>query len=502
DGRGQRDRLLRLARMAEGLRGPEHDAKLRGAITHVRSLVDDGVHPILFCRFIPTAEYVAAELRKALPSTVEVAAVTGTLPPAEREERVRLLGEKPKRVLVATDCLSEGINLQEHFNAVVHYDLSWNPTRHEQREGRVDRFGQSSPTVRALTYYGSDNLVDGLVLRVLLRKHVAIRNSLGISVPVPATAQDVVQALMRGLMLQGPSYAHQLSLFGNAEDVSRDLHARWDQVADRERQSRTLFAQRTIDPSEVAREWQAMSEAVGTGTDVRRFLKDAVLMHGGAVREDGRTLFLNLKEAHGLRQAAGEVESVQACFELPAPDGATYLTRTHPLVEGMAGYVLNAALDPLTEGVARRCGAVRTRAVSERTTLLLVRLRYHIQAVSRGHPDAELLAEDCLTLAYTGDPAEPCWLPPDQVDALLSAVPARNTDAGIARHFVEEALKAVPALMPSLERLAQERGQELLEAHERVRGAGQLPGKRYSVRPQLPPDLLGVYVLLPAPPLP
>jgi SNF2 family DNA or RNA helicase len=47
-------------------------------------------------------------------------------------------------VLVATDCLSEGINLQDYFDAVVHYDLSWNPTRHEQREGRVDRFGQTS----------------------------------------------------------------------------------------------------------------------------------------------------------------------------------------------------------------------------------------------------------------------------------------------------------------------------------------------------------------------
>ena len=49
------------------------------------------------------------------------------------------LGEAPKRILVATDCLSEGINLQEQFDAVVHY-VSWNPTRHEQREGRVDRY--------------------------------------------------------------------------------------------------------------------------------------------------------------------------------------------------------------------------------------------------------------------------------------------------------------------------------------------------------------------------
>ena len=67
-------------------------------------------------------------------------------PPAEREQRVAELGDARRAVLVATDCLSEGINLQEHFDAVVHYDLSWNPTRHEQREGRVDRYGQPQPT--------------------------------------------------------------------------------------------------------------------------------------------------------------------------------------------------------------------------------------------------------------------------------------------------------------------------------------------------------------------
>ena len=54
------------------------------------------------------------------------------------------LAPHDRRVLVATDCLCEGINLQALFDAVVHYDLSWNPTRHEQREGRVDRFGQPS----------------------------------------------------------------------------------------------------------------------------------------------------------------------------------------------------------------------------------------------------------------------------------------------------------------------------------------------------------------------
>jgi len=101
------------------------------------------------------------------------------------------------------DCLSEGINLQEHFDSVVHYDLSWNPTRHEQREGRVDRYGQPRKTVRALTLFSMDNRIDGLVLDVLLRKHRIIRSGLGISVPVPVRSEEVMEALMQGLILRG-----------------------------------------------------------------------------------------------------------------------------------------------------------------------------------------------------------------------------------------------------------------------------------------------------------
>ncbi len=75
------------------------------------------------------------------------------------------------RILVATDCLSEGIDLQQQFDTVVHYDLSWNPTRHQQRNGRVDRFGQLSKLVRSiLIFYAENNPVDGAVLEVILRK--------------------------------------------------------------------------------------------------------------------------------------------------------------------------------------------------------------------------------------------------------------------------------------------------------------------------------------------
>lgn len=148
----KRRRYLDLAREIETL-ATDKDMKIAKAVQIVRELVRENFQPIVFCRFIPTAEYVADRLRRALHG-VEIAAVTGVLPPEERETRIGDLAHSPKRVLVCTDCLSEGMNLQQDFNAVVHYDLAWNPTRHEQREGRVDRFGQPRPIVRVVTLYG------------------------------------------------------------------------------------------------------------------------------------------------------------------------------------------------------------------------------------------------------------------------------------------------------------------------------------------------------------
>jgi len=109
--------LLQMAREAEAIKGKK-DTKFQKAIALVKAFIRDGYRPILFCRFIPTAEYVAQSLRESLAKDIAVTAVTGTLPPAERKERVLQLSESPKRVLVCTDCLSEGINLQEHFDVV------------------------------------------------------------------------------------------------------------------------------------------------------------------------------------------------------------------------------------------------------------------------------------------------------------------------------------------------------------------------------------------------
>ena len=140
-----------LAR-SNSLRGPARDPKLAKLIKEVENLLKEKFRPVIFCRYIATAEYVAEELKKLFPKAV-IDCVTGLLTSDERAEKVSLLSEEEQPILVATDCLSEGVNLQEGFNAVVHYDLAWNPTRHEQREGRVDRFGQESKEVCCIMLY-------------------------------------------------------------------------------------------------------------------------------------------------------------------------------------------------------------------------------------------------------------------------------------------------------------------------------------------------------------
>ena len=405
------------------------------------------------------------------------------------------------RVLVCTDCLSEGINLQEPFNAVIHYDLSWNPTRHEQREGRVDRYGQPKAKIRAVTYYGMDNQIDGIVLNVLLRKHKAIRSSLGVSIPLPTDSDQVIQAVFQGLLLRSSSPRDDKLLPGfddfiEQEECSR-LHKQWEASSDREKRSRTVFAQESIKVEDVTRELTAAREAIGSGVDIAGFTRTALQAYRASVRGNG-TIDVDLTETpRALRDILDVGERFKARFELPVQPGELLLSRMHPLVERLANHVLNAALDPLLEGVARRCGVIRTRQVTKRTTLLLVRYRFHIVTTSADRQQP-LLAEDSEVLAFSGSPQNAEWLPRDQAEKLYCRRSRRSTfrptrPAISCRLSVD----GFDAIRPHLEEAARQRGDELLEAHRRVRTASRTKGVSHHVEPQLPPDVLGIYIFLP-----
>ena len=506
----ERRRLQALAREAEGLRGKE-DAKLARSLELVEKFLADGYAPILFCRFIPTVEYVAGFLRTKLEKKgVIVEAIASTisskdgrtvaLPAKERERRVDALGAHAQRVLVCTDCLSEGMNLQHDFDAVMHYDLSWNPTRHEQREGRVDRYGQPQDKVRTLTFYGQDNPVDGIVLQVLLRKHRAIHKRLGVIVPVPMETRIIEDAILEGLLMRETTCQKQLNL-DFLEPIHRPVDAQWDAAVEREHRSRTLFAQNQMLKAvntEVRAELDEVRRAIGGEFDVRRFTRTALTTLGAVVSGDER-LTANVSEtSRALKDAIGYRDRFTAIFSGQPKKGALLLTRTHPVVEGLAAHVLETALDNHLDGPGKRCGVVRTAAVSRRTTVILLRMRFHIVNQGRDGKERPLLAEDLALVGFTGSPEHAEWLPLSDVEPLLLADADANIGSGQAQNAISRIIDRFDHLRPHLDQVAQERGEALFDAHRRVRKATRSGVRALKVDVHTPADVLGIYVYLPA----
>ncbi len=495
--------LARLIGQAEALAGRSGDPKLRAASEHVAELVEAGFHVVVFCRFIATAHYVARHLREHLKGGAEVAAVTGELPPEERAERVSRIGAaEGARVLVATDCLSEGINLQEHFDAVVHYDLSWNPTRHEQREGRVDRFGQPSPTVRATLLYGVNNPVDGAVLQVILRKAARIREELGVPVPVPDEGRSLTQALLEAVLLRrrggaGAVEGRQLELF----------ESRWEDAKEKAKKNRTVFAQRRMKPDDVLPEWRKSLAAIGGRDDVQRFASRALARLGSGLEPLGRGFKVPMAplpaEVRERLEAEGVAGTVAVDFAYPAAPGCRPVQRGHPLVAVLADTLLARTLsagdgdDASTDddpSVLGRVGCWISEGVRGRTTVALLRLRHQLTARTRRR-ETTLMVEEAAALAWATPRTDRPVTGPEAL-SLLALPPSGDPPRHVREREAARALARLRERATDLDDFAAARARALLDDHLRVREAGRAAGSA-SVQALPRPDVIGVYVLLP-----
>ncbi len=511
----ERRRLNQFARQARSLKG-NADTKLDTLTQRVRQLLEEGYRPIVWCRYIATADYVAEELQKALQGTypgLRIVSVTGALPDQERRLKVEQLAESERRVLVATDCLSEGINLQEHFDAAIHYDLPWNPNRLEQREGRVDRFGQPKRVVKVALLYGRDNPVDGAVLDVLIRKARDIRNQLGISVPVPVDSEGIIETVMRSLFRQAQPFPTQLRLFEaprDAQDAVAAMHQEWERAAEREEQYRARFAAQSLDEAALRELLDQADDVLGSPDDVRRFVQNAAQrLAFGLRRLSGDAWELahdQLPPAIRQRTASALPRDLRRCLERdepvtwritftsPTPEGLDYVGRNHPLVEALAEHLIDLAFHPIdAHGPVSRCGVIQTDAVDLWTTLALLRLRY----LQRGEGDAaSSLAEETLVWGWRGllPDVTPLSLG-EAADLLRSAGPSANVPPAQRQQSLEMALETWPGLRSLWDTLHQRRAQELSESYRRLTEQGPPP----HLEPVSPPDLLGLVVLLPIP---
>ena len=476
----------------------ESDPKIDALVTLLKPLLKGGANPVVFCRFIATADHVCNALRKTFPK-LRIEAVTGALTPDDRRARVSDMGEAEQRLLVATDCLSEGINLQQLFDTVFHYDLSWNPTRHQQREGRVNRFGQPAPEVRSILMFSPDSAIDGAVLGVILDKAKRIRETTGVTVPLPDERGPVTDALMAAMMLRRGGMTQQLSLDLRLDNGTRIMAKGWKDAEENEKRSRARFAQNAMKPQEVAPEWEKARALLGDPSAATAFVQSAMgrfdapmepLKSGFAAHL--AALPLGLRERLEGRDLRGTIKLVT---EEPVPSGAGLLTRTHPLTATLAEALVEGAVDPhsLTDLGMGRVGAWSTPAVTAKTVIALLRLRFKLTVHAR--KERLLLAEEAALIAISGGQI----IASGEAARAMLATPAAYDLAQSARdRFIAQAYMNLPSFTRGpLADFARIRATDLAEDHARLRAAAGT-ASRVSVDPALPPDVIGLFTLLPA----
>lgn len=190
---------------------PEHDAKLQHLKALIAQKLADPINPgnrklIIFTAFADTAHYLYDQIAaEALPQQkIHTGRVTGsdapkstlgkgydfqtllTLFSPRSKEKAAIMPDEPGEIdiLIATDCISEGQNLQD-CDFLVNYDIHWNPVRIIQRFGRIDRIGSPNAQIQLANYWPDITLDDYIKLKERVENRMIIAD-------VTATGDDNV----------------------------------------------------------------------------------------------------------------------------------------------------------------------------------------------------------------------------------------------------------------------------------------------------------------------
>lgn len=508
------DVLHQLSLEIEKLQDPSKDLKIKMAIDQIKVWVANGQSPIVFCRFIETALYIEEQLKNHLIKGVDVRAITSLLSDEERREKIDEMAKNEKRVLIATDCLSEGINLQDKFNAILHYDLPWNPNRLEQREGRVDRFGQVGwinkkgelqNTIEVRVLFGEDNPIDVVVLKIILEKIRNIQITSGVSISIAEDNRSVMDKVLKEVILNPDKarnqFAKQIKMdFEESEELSEldiELTNEIERARDKAEKIRSIFAHENIVPDDVKRDLKEVDDAIGDVKTLEEFVIQAASLLGAKIdHHNSGYVFYRQNMDSWLAQYLGNGDKIHISFDSPTPKGYRYIGRNHHFVEQLCHRIIANSLDKnKKESRAARASVFSTDDVNSQTTLIQFRVRNVIREVGMKH---EMVSEEMFLWGYKQIENGIEALDIEECKRLLHTVSAIDISGTRQKILFEAELKHFEELHPDFIKVVETRSNELVEAH--MRFAKYLGAKRFeAVTPVLPPDILGVYVLIPNP---
>lgn len=488
----------------------DEDAKVRKAISAVEFCLSSGMRPIVFCQFIETAEYLGRKIEEAIKKSkykkTEVRTVTSRLADEQRKIIIEDLAQTSSHILVCTDCLSEGVNLQDGFEAVIHYDLPWNPNRLEQRNGRIDRFGQSAPEVMVSTIYASNNPVDDIILNVLYAKQEEIRRAIGVYLPIAEDDSSVMESIMKRILVTKTKKKGDFTgnLFEH-EEFEEDIKAqdkRMELSAEIEKVSRSIFAHnnKSFDPTRLEVSLKEVDDIIGDVDDTADFCTKVLSFQHVPVEVEGELTysfnFLDLPERMRHYFKVGD-KTEKISFLSPTPKGYTYIGRNHTMVEDWAREIINDSVNGGQLNASRAMVTV-TDQVDEPTTILLMRVRSVIR--QKNDMSKEIIGEEMIFIGYEGKVENKNFISKEACkDLFLNSHSTEDISAREQEDLFNRYVSWIydnDKLKSYTDPIALERAEKLVDSYTQYRT--YVKGCEYVVvEPVLPMDVIAAYVYLP-----
>ncbi|MGZ6322138.1 MAG: helicase-related protein, partial [Ktedonobacterales bacterium] len=390
--------LERVIELAEKIT-PAQDSKLQWVLRNeVPELLRKHPRVIIFSRYRDTMAYVADQIERSERfRDVQVIRIDGSLSEQQRREAFAKFEKAAKAILVATDAISEGINLQHACCQMIHWELPWNPNRLEQRVGRIDRFGQPEPEVRVRLLVMDDTL-DGWSLKTLVQKAQQIRADYGFAPPYFGDETSILD-LLREKGIRVSLLPRQLSLFEQASQPTSsvpDLKDPFSEQTLKQIQAESFYGATDVTVPDIERRLRETEAAIGSPADIQTFVQSGLQRFGctWTPNADG-TVRVAITDPNLLVQGMDRIIE-HATFNpqaaLDDPD-LTLLDLGHPLVRRLMDVVKDSAFDGRSERYGRTAYLV-TPDVTHTTALLHVLARYVVGT------ETPTIVEELIPVAY------------------------------------------------------------------------------------------------------
>ncbi len=323
-----------IAKLLKSL--PDGDPKIARLLQELRGILDEDPEAkvIVFTEYLDTL----SALREAFESEPSLSGKTVEIRggmSARQRVRVQAKFEGPgTNVLLATDAASEGLNLQEACHRIIHFELPWNPNRLEQRNGRVDRYGQTKEPWGRYLFYPESPEED--VLHRLIERIQAMQSD-RISTP------DILGVLTGTSLLD----SDLVELDGEAKDVeerkSSLVKIFEDRTAEFVRDVQPLVAARADDRAELQAILDQLDRAHSLSSDDSGLEQLVAGLFGQSrVQQTSDEGILRIEVPPHFRGPRVEPVYLRATFRRSVavkhrPEEVDFVTAVHPLVEAVAG---------------------------------------------------------------------------------------------------------------------------------------------------------------------